>query len=132
MCGKKFEHSEHKPGPKPKWCGGRCRKQAHFRHQVDLAVVDRQRRGELDGAMYCLDLWMASGREPGTFEAFTAEHGAALVWSLLLDEVRGVRPPCLEPLGNDDFCVFAAGHIGPHWGADDVATPVFLPPKAER
>lgn len=74
------------------------------------------------------DLWMATGREAVDFDTFVAEHGWPLVWSLLLAEQRPVRPPCMEPTGPDDFCVFSDGHTGPHYGADDVAAPVDLPP----
>lgn len=79
-----------------------------------------------------LDLWMATGRESGLFEAFCDEHGAALTWSLLLAEVRsGGR--CWEPLVGDDWCVLTEGHVGPHYGAQDVGAPVDLPqPTNER
>lgn len=76
-----------------------------------------------------LDLWMASGRDSATFDPFVEEHGDALTWSLLLAEVRGPQTPCMEPLDHDDFCVFRDGHFGPHWGADDVGSPVDLPPR---
>lgn len=73
-----------------------------------------------------LDLWMATGREPAQFDAFVEEHGDALVWSLLLGEVRDA-PRCWQPLDGDDWCVLSDGHKGSHYGADDVAAPVFLP-----
>lgn len=76
-----------------------------------------------------LDLWMATERDSQDFQPFVDEHGWALTWSLLLADVRPERPPCLEPTGPGDFCVFDAGHNGPHYGADDVAAPVDLPPK---
>ncbi len=79
-----------------------------------------------------LDLWMATDRDSLDYHPFVAEHGWALTWSLLLADVRPERPPCLEPTGPGDFCVFDAGHFGPHYGSDDVAAPTDLPPKRER
>jgi hypothetical protein len=76
-----------------------------------------------------LDLWLATSRDAEAFDAFVEEHGWPLVWSLLLAEQRPIRPPCMEPTGPDDFCVFDDGHSGPHYGADDVAAPVDLPPR---
>lgn len=84
-----------------------------------------------DHRYLALDLWMATGRSSRDFETFCDQHGFALTWSLLLAEVRGPKPPCLEPVDQDDYCVFDAGHSGPHWGADDVASPVFLPARID-
>lgn len=78
-----------------------------------------------------LDLWMASGRDSQAFESFCDDHGWPLVWSLLLAEIRDA-PVCWEPLDHDDLCVLMDGHSGPHYGADDVAAPIDLPPTKVR
>lgn len=98
----------------------------HERPQNDDSVVPERWR------YLVLDLWMASGRESQAFESFCDEHGAALTWSLLLAEVRQ-GGKCWQALDGDDWCVLTEGHVGPHYGADDVAGPVDLPaPTSER
>lgn len=76
-----------------------------------------------------LDLWMATGRDSQGFDPFVDEHGWPLVWALLLAEQRPISPPCMEPTGPEDYCVFSEGHSGPHYGANDVAAPVDLPQR---
>lgn len=70
-----------------------------------------------------LDLWLALGFPSGEFDGHLAQHGWGGTWSALLDVVRGPRTPCMEPVDQDDRCVFAEGHDGPHYGADDVGAP---------
>jgi hypothetical protein len=70
-----------------------------------------------------LQLWMALGLDSQAFDGYINEHGWADTWSNLLGVVRGLRTPCAEPIGGDDYCVFAQGHSGPHYGASDVGPP---------
>lgn len=78
-----------------------------------------------------LDLWMATGRDSQEFETFCDEHGAALTWSLLIGEIRN-GGKCWEPMDYDDWCVLTEGHVGPHYGANDVAAPTDLPAPTKR
>ena len=70
-----------------------------------------------------LDLWMAYGFDSAEFDAYVTEHGPAYTWAALLDVARGPRTPCAQPLDGVDWCVFAEGHGGPCYGADDVGPP---------
>lgn len=70
-----------------------------------------------------LDLWMALGFDPAEFDGYFDLNGWGDTWPALLDVVKGPRTPCAKPLSASDWCVFAEGHGGPCYGADDVGPP---------
>lgn len=79
-----------------------------------------------------LDLWMASGRDAVEFEDFLQQYGEADAWSLLLDEIR-CKPRCGQLLDDGQRCVLSQHDPRmPHYGPDDVASPVYLPPARDH